>query len=241
MIKAVATDIDGTLTVSRNNYKLAIEAIKAIRLLEEHGIPVILISGNALPIVVGLSRYIGTSGPVLGENGCVIFYKGRKYYVTRETARNVAEIVYKELKDYVIYSWQNSYREIDYALDIRKEHSKNSGFIISKINEILHERGIMNIKVLFSGFAIHLVPKSCGKAEGLKFASKLLGVSLDEILGVGDGLNDVELLETVGFPATVSNADPELKKIAKYVASKPSGAGFSEIVEQILSGRLTKQ
>ena len=71
----------------------------------------------------------------------------------------------------------------------------------------------MNIKVLFSGFAIHLIPKSCSKAEGLKFASKLLGASLNEILGVGDGLNGIELLETVGFPATVSNADSELKKI----------------------------
>jgi len=97
----------------------------------------------------------------------------------------------------------------------------------------------VNIKVLFSGFAIHLTPKSsCGKAEGLKFASKLLGVPLNEILGVGDGLNDIELLETVGFSAIVSNADPELKEIAKCVASKPSGAGFSEIVERILSGRI---
>jgi len=72
MIKAVATDIDRTLTISGNNYKLTVEAVKAIRVLEEHGIPVILISGNSLPIVVGLRDI---SGPVLGENGCVIFYK----------------------------------------------------------------------------------------------------------------------------------------------------------------------
>jgi len=41
MIKAVATDMDRTLTVIRNNYRLTIEATKAIRVLEEHGVPLI--------------------------------------------------------------------------------------------------------------------------------------------------------------------------------------------------------
>jgi len=95
MIKAVATDIDRTLTISGNNYKLTVEAVKAIRVLEEHGIPVILISGNSLPIVVGLRDI---SGPVLGENGCVIFYKGRKYYVTREMAKTLPKLFMKNLK-----------------------------------------------------------------------------------------------------------------------------------------------
>jgi len=238
MIKAVATDIDGTLTISRNDYKLSLEAIEAIRALEKHCIPVILISGNALPVVIGLSRYLGTSGPVLGENGCLIFYKGRKYYLTKESAIETAKAISEKFKEYVEESWQNQYRELDFAFKIRSKYKNNPNYVVSKIEEFLRIKGYLHVKILFSGFAVHIVPKSCGKAKGLAFASKLLKIPLNEIAGIGDGLNDIELLETVGFPATVSNADPELKRVAKYVASKPSGAGFSEIVKQILNGRL---
>ncbi|MEM3486463.1 MAG: HAD hydrolase family protein, partial [Candidatus Methanomethyliaceae archaeon] len=61
MIRAVATDVDGTIT----NYKdeLYLEAVTAIRNLEKAGIPVILCSGNALCVLKGLARYIGCTGP----------------------------------------------------------------------------------------------------------------------------------------------------------------------------------
>jgi len=236
MVKAAATDIDGTLTVSRNGYKLSLEAI---RTLKKHGIPIILVSGNALSVVIGLSRYLGTSGPVLGENGCLIFYRGRKYHVTRESAVEVAKAISEKFREFIEDSWQNHYRELDFAFKIRSKYENKPYYVVSKIEEFLKAKGFSHVKILFSGFTIYVAPKSCGKAKGLTFASKLLKIPLNEILGVGDGLNDIELLEAVGFPTTVSNADPELKRIAKYVTSKPSGAGFSEIVEQIISGRLS--
>ncbi|RLG75231.1 MAG: phosphoglycolate phosphatase, partial [Thermoprotei archaeon] len=57
-IKAIVTDIDGTLTINREDYRLEIKAIKAIRKAENNGIPIVLVSGNALPVVVSLSTYI---------------------------------------------------------------------------------------------------------------------------------------------------------------------------------------
>lgn len=104
-IKTVATDVDGTLTIDRNNYRLSLEATKAIRLLEQYGISVILISGNALPIIVALSRYMGTSGPVLGENGCIIYYNGRNIPVALESAEKAAKLIEMKCSKYVKTSW----------------------------------------------------------------------------------------------------------------------------------------
>ena len=65
--KAIAVDIDGTIT--DYNKKLHLEAINALRRIEEAGIPIILATGNVRAITYGLSRFIGATGPMVCENG----------------------------------------------------------------------------------------------------------------------------------------------------------------------------
>ncbi|MCC6062572.1 MAG: HAD hydrolase family protein, partial [Desulfurococcales archaeon] len=76
-IKIVVTDVDGTLTENPDTYKISLEAISIIRSLELNGIKTILASGNTIPMIIGLARYIGASGGVVGENGGAIFYRDR--------------------------------------------------------------------------------------------------------------------------------------------------------------------
>ena len=70
--KAVAVDIDGTIT--DYNKKLHLEAILALRRLEEAGIPIILATGNVRAITYGLWRFIGATGPMVCENGGVVWH-----------------------------------------------------------------------------------------------------------------------------------------------------------------------
>ena len=114
-IKAIITDVDGTLTINREDYRLEIDAIKAIRKAEGYGIPVVLVSGNALPVVVSISRYVGTTGPVVGENGCLIFYKGKIINVATFSAKEAAEAILKKFREYIEQSWQNRYRAVSYT------------------------------------------------------------------------------------------------------------------------------
>lgn len=60
-------------------------------------------------------------------------------------------------------------------------------------------------------------------------------ISLEEIAYVGDDINDIEVLENVGFPCTVNNADERIKGRVKYVSSHNGGDGaIREIIEKIL-------
>ena len=62
-VKALAIDVDGTLTdVDRN---ASLEAVAALRKVERAGIHVMLASGNVLPIAFGLSQYLGFKGPII--------------------------------------------------------------------------------------------------------------------------------------------------------------------------------
>src|SRR5690606_17891740 len=68
-MKAVVTDIDGTLTDRRRRISTA--AIEEIRRLVDGGIPVVLASGNTLCFMDGIAKMIGTDGTVICENGGV--------------------------------------------------------------------------------------------------------------------------------------------------------------------------
>lgn len=60
-------------------------------------------------------------------------------------------------------------------------------------------------------------------------------IDLSEIAYVGDDINDMDVLEKVGFPCTVNNALDSVKKRAKYVSRLNGGEGaVREIIEYVL-------
>ena len=63
-------------------------------------------------------------------------------------------------------------------------------------------------------------------------------LSLDEIVYIGDDINDLELIKAVGFGCAVSNAMPIIKDAADYVTAHRGGDGaIREVTDIILSAR----
>ncbi len=225
-IKLVAADIDGTLTRRRGDVLLSIEAVEAIRMLEGSGIMTSLISGNSLPVTAGLAGYIGSSGPALGENGCVALYRGELIHLC--TGRPSSEVVERLVALGFRETWQNSFRIHEVALT----HPHPSKDLIAKAIRMVKEMGY---NALWSGYAIHIQPPGLGKGKALEKIAKLLGLDLSEVAAVGDGENDVEMLNIAGFSAAPGDAADDAKRAAKYVASAPGGSGFKEIASLILA------
>ena len=69
-------------------------------------------------------------------------------------------------------------------------------------------------------FNIEIVSKGASKGDGIRRLAKKLGISTEEVIGVGDSRNDIALLEGAGLPLAVSNAADILKaKAAKVICS----------------------
>ncbi|MEM4648587.1 MAG: HAD hydrolase family protein, partial [Nitrososphaerota archaeon] len=68
----------------------------------------------------------------------------------------------------------------------------------------------------------------------LKEALKLLDVQ-GFVAAIGDSEIDQELLEAADFRAAVADGDPEVKRIADYVAKKKDGEGVMEVIDLLLS------
>ena len=236
--RLAAFDIDGTLTVSRNTVMLDLGALSSLRDLEKNGIHVVLVSSNMIPAVAALKKYIGLSGPAIGETGCIIYWGGDDFEVlTKYSAGKIYEKVLEKYSLYVYGSWQNRFRSYDYALKIKPEHRDKAEEIVESIKDFV-ERHDPNIKVGFSGYAIHLTPRDAGKGKALLHVLEKMRIKPSEVIGVGDSIMDYDFIRYVGLKVAVGNADDELKKLVDIVTEKPSGQGVVELVNKILDGFL---
>jgi phosphoglycolate phosphatase (TIGR01487 family) len=234
-IKVLFLDVDGTLTESRATYKLSIEAIQALRMAVERGVTVVLVSSNALPIVVGLSRYMGLNGPAIGESGCLVYLGGEQVVpLARKSAREPYEALLKNYSIYVENSWQNAFRLYEYALKLKSAYRGAWREVLAELKEYV-ERAFPGFTVDYSGYALHVRPADVDKKKAVKYVLEVLGVDPSEAAGVGDSYMDASFLSELGLSAAVANADEELKKSVKVVLTKPSGLGVAEFVELILS------
>lgn len=72
------------------------------------------------------------------------------------------------------------------------------------------------------------------KLQTLKREIKKRGIQLSEVCYVGNDVNDIECLRSVGFPVVVADADHEVKRVAKLILKKPGGHGaVRELCDQL--------
>ncbi len=228
-IRAVATDVDGTLTVRRGNIRISINAVRGVRLLESRGVKVLLVSGNSLPVTAGLRVYLGASGPVIAENGCIIFYHGSTIHVCegRPPEGLIKEVRRLGFAD----SWQNQFRFHDMGFHPPRAPRERLETLVAKAMELAKE---YNSTALWSGYALHLGPAGESKSRGLEEALRMIGVSKEELAAIGDGENDLDMLAFAGYSGCPSDAAETVKRAVKHVASRPGGAGFLEFARHVL-------
>nr|MDO8081098.1 phosphoglycolate phosphatase [Candidatus Freyarchaeota archaeon] len=221
----LVTDVDGTLTSQEN--RLHLPAVEVIRKLENLGIHVVFCSGNILCSLLTLEFYLGISGPVIAENGGVVMKLGWEKPLilgSKELPLMALKVLKETFGDSVKESGDQFYRFTDVA--IRRTIDRET------LMKTLEDKGI-KINVLDSGYAIHLCDPQVHKAIGVRKAIETLGYQSEDALGIGDGQNDVELLQEVGYGIALNNAPKILKDVADHVTKKSFGEGFVEAVEKI--------
>ncbi len=67
---------------------------------------------------------------------------------------------------------------------------------------------------------VEIISEKANKGSGVRRFREYVGISRDDIIGVGDQKNDIELLKASGLALAVANASPELKAFAKETICK---------------------
>mgnify|MGYP000892592483 CR=1 FL=1 len=222
MIKALAVDIDGTLTDMRRI--LCPAALLAMRRLN---VPVILSTGNTHCFSRTVSVLLGTPRIFIAENGGVLSYSEDELEILAN--QQVCEDAFLKLSGEFDLKKYDSSRHKYRFTDVILQRDFDLEALVRRAEELR-----LPVDIVDTAFAVHIKDRSVNKGTGLIRIARHMNLDPAEFAAVGDSMSDKPMFERAGYRASVGNARPGLKEISDYVAQKDFGEGFAEIVDHMI-------
>jgi len=238
--KLVALDVDGTLVDETNRYTPAVGA--AVQAMVEAGVHVVVATGRAVPGAMEVCERLELpDGLAVCSNGAVLIGY-RPVEIVHAVTFDASEAVRRVL-DHVPNAFVAveeigvGYRvnrpfptgEIAGTITIENVDARISEpvtrVIIRATDTDPHEfhalvegLGLADTNYYIGYTAwLDLAPLGVSKASGLSLVCERLGVAAEEVLAIGDGFNDVEMLEWAGRGVAMGQAPDRLKDVADAV------------------------
>ncbi len=237
--KLVALDIDGTLVDPMS--RMPDEVYRAVRRVVDAGVPVVLSTGrswlatkiiaDALDLPQGL--HVCSNGAVVVENPPLRLLRE----VTFDPSDVIDRVV--EHTDALI-----AVEEIDVGFRVSADFPDGElfGRTTTETIEQLKSRPVSRVIVrdpssedaefmsLAERMGLHgvayyvgwsnwldIAPEGVDKASGLDVVCERLGVVPEDVLAMGDGYNDVEMLQWAGRGVAIGDAMPDVQAVADAV------------------------
>lgn len=85
---------------------------------------------------------------------------------------------------------------------------------------------------------LEINPIGASKELGLAKLTERLRVRKEETMAIGDGDNDVTMLQYVGLPVCMANGSEKAKACAKYITDDNDHDGVAKAINMVLEGKL---
>lgn len=122
-------------------------------------------------------------------------------------------------------------------IKFKKELERFSGIKIMPIevmcipDEIRNQDGVCN-----NPFNLDIMAEEISKSKGIETALKYFGIKKEQSIGIGDGLNDLDLFEGVGLKIAMKNANDGLKQKADIITDYDNNnSGVGKTLSKIFS------
>lgn len=254
-MKLVISDLDGTLLYSRDI--ITEYTIKGIQKLIDKGIEFVIATGRGKEGVLDILDKLKVETYLICNNGATIYDKKGNCIYEKSIEKNLAIDILKTIRKnnffYNAFFRENFYKSKDDFNDkIKRPHFKkhllNSEEEIGELHKIVifeSEENILYInKILRDKFnndvqitisspnCIDIVPKGCNKGVGIDILANILKVDKNDIIAFGDGENDIDMLQKVGHPVIMENAQEILKQQIKNKTLKNTEDGVIKYLEK---------
>lgn len=209
MIKLIVFDLDNTLAPLGG--PIAPADLTRLQDIENAGTRIAVCSGKPLYYLCGFFRQASLKCPILiGENGAVVQTgvslppadysvvdaDTRSAHALRTLKSAIQEAIpdlWFQPNEVMLTPFPRNDREFDQIADILASHPE----------ELAHVDVYRHID------SFDISPKGITKASGIRHIAKMLGITPDEILAVGDGPNDYPMFEYAGSSIGINIGRPE--------------------------------
>ena len=246
--KMLVLDLDGTLT---NNYKEITPRTKeALMQAQAKGVRVVLASGRPTYGITPIANELmltNHGGFILAFNGGkIIDYTSRETVFEQTIGKPEVEALYNAAdkdNNYVeheafinklpVTHCDNFVEDLQYPI--------NKCLIVGDPTP-LHELELQLSKDLFgqvevyrsAGFFLECVPPGVDKAKSLERLLAMVNIDKDDVIAVGDGFNDLSMIEYAGLGVAMDNAPGEVKSRANFVTSSNDEDGVAKVIEKFI-------
>ena len=155
-------------------------------------------------------------------------YKLYKDQIQFETVKSLKEYI-REQKPNILKLVISGEEELK---DVKRKIEKEEDLIaiqIKKYNE--YKDKIINSEYEY----LDIVPKHVTKYDALKQLSDYLKINNEEVMAVGDNINDIEMIKNAGIGVAIGGSYKEVKDVATYVTKNTvKSGGFAEAVYKFI-------
>lgn len=260
--KLMAVDIDGTLL--NNSSELTENTKNAIRQGVEKGLIFTIASGRPIQGIEGLNKTLDLDVPFITYNGAmVVLGKSRKVLyeqkLSQKDARDIIEL--GEKYQVTITVWKNNRLYVAKLNERVNEYKMISGVepIVTDNMEKLIEDGVtkvlwydevekieqcqQEIGTHLSGnvnfhasrpYFLEFVDKKASKAIAMEKLGEYYGIKKQEMIAVGDGYNDISMIEYAGLGVAMANAPEGVKEKADYITLSNEEDGVAHVIYEFI-------
>lgn len=223
MIKALVTDIDGTII---RHLQISDKTREIIQHFQENQL-VILNTGRAYSSIQSLKEQydFDTYDFAITCNGSYICTKtGHVLYNTTLDKDTVEGLLYDLPDSKLKIASQGELYELYAPYQLPEEVSIDS---INKISIRLSDQAFeeelkrvaqrWNARLEINTHYADLIPPICDKGEGTRYLLAMLGIYQDEVVVIGDDYNDIPMLESFDHSYTFKDSPSEVKLAANHI------------------------
>jgi len=84
---------------------------------------------------------------------------------------------------------------------------------------------------------LEFVDKKASKAIAMEKLGEYFGIKQSEMIAVGDGYNDLSMIEYAGLGVAMANANDEIKEKADYVTLSNDEDGVAHVIDKFVLGK----
>lgn len=237
--KLLALDMDGT-TLTEDK-RISEENKKWMGVAMDAGVTVMFATGRGRKSMAPYVMELELHNPIVSTNGSEVWERPDLLYKRHTLETEMVHRLHKMAVDNGTYYWAHavgaSFNINAWTHDINAEQWLLFGFDTDRADVLrdLHKEvaswGCFEISNS-SPTNIELNPAGISKASGLRDICELKGISMNDVVAVGDSFNDLTMIRAAGLGVAMGNAQPAVKAEADWVTSTNEQDGVARVIRE---------
>jgi len=260
MYKLIAADMDGTLLT--NSGEISEKTIEYINYLKQKGVVFVPASGRAPNGLEDYKKILNHTSPVICSNGAYAEVDGKVVFekeLLPDDAKKILDLGQKYNASMFIWSKNRLYtngtpekiEKYEKMAHTRSEYKTDFSDLlaqgitkilwfsdeekIAKIRDEINPKEFSKVTYLTScPFFLEFFNADASKGKALIEIGKAYCIAPSEMIAIGDGENDISMLEAVGLGGAMHNASDKVKASADFITLSNEEDGVAYVIEKFI-------